>query len=58
MRIIECRQDYKAKVMGVTVWDRLEAWGADKLEEGFEEGASIALKLSTNETIPVEVRVF
>ena len=30
----------------------------DKLEEGFEEGASIQIKLSTGETVPAEVRVF
>jgi hypothetical protein len=58
LRIIECRPEYKAKVMGVTVWDRLTAWGKDKLEPGFEEGASIQIKLSTGETIPAEVRVF
>ena len=29
-----------------------------KLEEGFEEGASIQIKLSTGETVPAEVRVF
>ena len=33
-------------------------WGKDKLEDGFEEGASIQIKLSTGETIPAEVRVF
>ncbi len=45
--------------MGVTVWDRFAAWAArGKLEEGFEEGASIQIKLSTGETVPAEVRVF
>jgi hypothetical protein len=59
LRIIECRPAYKANVMGVTVWDRFSAWAArGKLEEGFEEGASIQIKLSTRETIPAEVRVF
>jgi hypothetical protein len=58
LRIIECRPEYKAKVMGVTVWDRLSAWGKDKLEEGFEEGASIQVKLITGEVVPGEVRVF
>ncbi len=58
MRIIECRPDYKANVMGVTVWDRLGRLAAAKLEEGFEEGASVQIKLSTGETIPAEVRVF
>ncbi len=33
-------------------------WGKNKLEEGFEDGASIQIKLSTGETIPGEVRVF
>jgi hypothetical protein len=48
-----------AKVMGVTVWDRFGAWEArGKFEEGFEEGASIQVKLSTGEVIPAEVRVF
>ena len=59
LRIIECRPEYKAKVMGVTVWDRFSAWAArGKLEEGFEDGASIQIKLSTGETVPAEVRVF
>jgi hypothetical protein len=59
LRIIECRPEYKANVMGVTVWDRFSAWAArGKLEEGFEEGASIQIKLSTEETIPAELRVF
>ena len=58
LRIIECRAEYKANVMGVTVWDRLGAWADKKLEEGFEEGASISMTLSTGETIPAEVRAF
>lgn len=58
LRLIECRHEYKANVMGVTIWDRLSAWGKSKLEEGFEDGASIQMKLSTGETIPGEVRVF
>jgi hypothetical protein len=59
LRIIECRSEYKANVMGVTVWDRFSAWAArGKLEEGYEEGASIQIKLSTGETVPAEVRVF
>ncbi len=58
LRLIECRSAYKANVMGVTVWDRLSAWSGNKLEEGFEEGASIQLKLSTDEVVPAEVRVF
>lgn len=58
LRLIECRPEYKANVMGVTNWDRLSAWGKGRLEEGFEDGASIQIKLSTGETIPAEVRVF
>jgi hypothetical protein len=59
LRIVECRPEYKANVMGVTVWDRFAAWEArGKFEEGFEEGASIQIKLSTGEVIPAEVRVF
>jgi hypothetical protein len=58
LRLIECRADYSAKVMQNTIWNRLIAWGKDKLQEGFEEGASIQIKLSTGETIPAEVRVF
>lgn len=59
LRVIECRSEYKANVMGVNVWDRFSAWAErGKLEEGFEEGASIQIKLSTGETIPAEVRVF
>ncbi len=59
LRLIECRPEYKANVMGVTNWDRLNAWGKGRLEEGFEDGASIQIKLSTTgETIPAEVRVF
>ena len=41
------------------MWDRFAAWAArGKLEEGFEDGASIQIKLSTGETVPAEVRVF
>lgn len=58
LRVIECRAEYKANVMGVTVWDRLGAWSKDKLEHGFEDGASVSIKLDTGETIPAEVRVF
>ncbi|HXE07041.1 MAG TPA: hypothetical protein VN612_04035 [Acidobacteriaceae bacterium] len=58
MRLVECRKEYAAKVMGNNVWDRLGVWGKNKLEDGFEDGASIQVKLSTGETIPAEVRVF
>lgn len=57
-RMIECREAYKAHVMGVTVWDRLGKWGKDKLESGFEDGASVSIRLDTEETVPAEVRVF
>jgi hypothetical protein len=59
LRLIECRREYKANVMANTVWDRFSAWHSrGKLEEGFEEGASIQIELSTGETIPAEIRVF
>ncbi len=58
LRIIECRESYKAKVMGVTVWDRFASWGDEKFEHGFEDGASISIKLNSGETVPAEVRVF
>jgi len=57
LRIVECRPEYKANVMGVTVWDRFGTW-SKRLEPGFEEGASISIKLDAGETIPAEVRVF
>ena len=44
--------------MRVTVWDRLAACGKTKMEEGFENGASVFVQLETGETIPVEIRVF
>jgi hypothetical protein len=58
LRIVECRPEYKANVMRVTVWDRLGAWAKDKLEPGFESGASVSVQLETGEVIPVEIRVF
>lgn len=58
LRIVECRTEYKANVMGVTLWDRLSAWKSEKLEEGFEDGASIQIELSTGEVVSGEVRVF
>lgn len=58
-RIIECRNGYKAKVMGVTMWNRLASWkDKSKLEPGFEDGAGIQIHLSTGEMIPAEIRVF
>jgi hypothetical protein len=59
LRIIECRPEYKANVMGVTVWDRFSTWAErGKLEKGFEEGAGVQITLSTGEHVPAEVRVF
>lgn len=58
LRIVECRREYMAKVMAVNVWDRLAAWGKNKIEEGFEDGASIQITLSTGEIISAEIRVF
>src|SRR6185436_7611521 len=37
---------------------RLGVWSKDKMEEGFEEGASISIELESGETIPGEIRVF
>lgn len=59
LRVIECRQEYKANVMGITVWDRFGDWRRKGvLEPGFEDGASLSIALSTGETIPGEIRVF
>lgn len=59
LRIIECRSEYKAKVMGVTLWDRLGALvSKSELEEGTEDGVGVTIELSTGETVPAEVRVF
>jgi hypothetical protein len=59
LRIVECRPEYKANVMGVTVWDRFTTWAErGKLEDGFAEGASIQIRLASGEAVPAEVRVF
>ena len=58
IRIVECRPEYKANVVRVTIWDRLGSWAKDRLEPGFEDGASITVQLDTGESIPVEIRVF
>jgi hypothetical protein len=58
LRLVECRADYQANVMRNTVWDRLAVWGKDRMEPGFENGASVSVQLETGETIPVEIRVF
>jgi hypothetical protein len=59
LRLVECRKEYKANVMRNTVWDRLATWGdKDRMEPGFESGASVSVQLETGETIPVEIYVF
>lgn len=57
LRVIECREGYKANVMRNTVWDRLVTW-KDRMEPGFENGASVSVQLETGETIPVEIYVY
>ncbi len=59
LRIIECRDTYKAKVMGVTLWNRLAALvKSNELEEECEEGVGFTLQLKSNETVGASVRVF
>lgn len=59
LRLIECRESYKAKVMGVTLWDRLGALlERNELEEGSEKGIGILVPLSTGEQVPGQVFVF
>ena len=58
LRIVECRQEYKANVMQVTVWDRLGRWPEKKLEDGFEDGAALSITLDNGEVVVGEVRVF
>lgn len=58
LRVVECRPEYKANVMRVTIWDRLGKWREDKLESGFTHGADIRIPLSTGEAIDGEIRVF
>lgn len=59
LRIVECRKEYTAKVMAVTVWDCMARWRRKKrLEPDFEDGASFELRLMTGETVPAEIRVF
>lgn len=57
LRLVECRSDYKANVMRNTVWDRLATW-KDKMEPGFENGASVSVQLETGESVPVEIYVY
>lgn len=58
LRLVECRKEYKANVMRNTVWDRLATWGRDRMEPGFESGASVSVQLETGESIPVEIYVY
>ena len=59
MRLIECREGYAANVMAVNAWDHMGRWKKrGKLEEGFEDGASIEIELSNGEKVPGEIRVF
>jgi hypothetical protein len=59
LRIIECRKEYTANVMAVTVWNCMARWAKKgKLEEDFKEGASFELHLESGETLPGEIRVF
>ncbi len=59
LRIVECRREYKANVMAVTVWDCMARWKRKgRLETDFEDGASFELRLQTGETVPGEIRVF
>jgi hypothetical protein len=59
LRIIECRKEYTAKVMAVTVWDCMARWAKNgKIEDDFTDGASFELTLDTGETVPGEIRVF
>lgn len=57
LRLIECRQEYVAKVMQNTVWDRL-LLSKDKMEAGFESGASVTVQLENGEPVPVEIYVY
>jgi hypothetical protein len=59
LRIIECRKEYSANVMAVTVWDCMTRWAKNgKVEQDFEDGASFEIHLQTGETVPGEIRVF
>jgi hypothetical protein len=65
MRIVECRSDYRAKVMAVNAWDYMGRWKRHtkkhpegRLEADFEDGASFEIELSNGEKVPGEIRVF
>ncbi|MCC6574621.1 MAG: hypothetical protein IT462_12630 [Planctomycetes bacterium] len=57
--VVECRPNRKAKVMRVTVWNRLGTWEAkDKIEPEFSPAPTISIVLTNGEEIPGELRVF
>jgi hypothetical protein len=59
LRIIECRKEYTANVMAVTVWDCMARWArGQKIEDDFADGASFEVTLDSGETVPGEIRVF
>lgn len=59
LRIVECRKEYRANVMAVTVWDCMARWAKKgKLEEDFKDGASFEIHMENDETVPGEIRVF
>lgn len=59
LRIIECRKEYTANVMAVTVWDCMARWAKNgKIEDDFTDGASFEVTLDNGETVPGEIRVF
>jgi len=59
LRIIECRKEYTAKVMAVTVWDCMARWARNgKIEDDFTDGASFEVTLDNGEMVPGEIRVF
>ena len=59
LRIIECRKEYTANVMAVTVWDCMARWARNgKIEDDFTDGASFEVTLDNGETVPGEIRVF
>ena len=58
LRLIECREGYKANVMQTTIWNRLaRMWELQESSKpASRTGASIQIKLATGETVPAEVR--
>ena len=59
LRIVECRKEYSANVMAVTVWDCMARWAkSGKIEPDFADGASFEITLEGGESVPGEIRVF